>query len=187
MARRIAEQLGVNLHDRRPSGSRGRVCRADVEEAAQRLSLLEEQVATGTPQAEAQPSNEPTESLLSGMRSIIARRLQGSVREAPHFRVNQDVVLDDVLVLRKQINDSVPGVHVSVNDFIVKAAAVALTRMPEVNVQFDGQTVRSFPHAQPRRVPGWHFHGVQPGHVWHHLLRRDHQPTAGRDLVAGGR
>jgi pyruvate dehydrogenase E2 component (dihydrolipoamide acetyltransferase) len=83
------------------------------------------------------------------MRRTIAARLQSSAQTSPHFRVNTEIVLDKVLALRADINASTPGVKVSVNDLVVKATALALRRVPEVNVQFDEttQTVLRFPDA----------------------------------------
>jgi pyruvate dehydrogenase E2 component (dihydrolipoamide acetyltransferase) len=83
------------------------------------------------------------------MRRAIATRLQQSTQTSPHFRVNQEVQIDALLALRKQVNESVPGVKISVNDLVIKAVATTLLRVPEVNVQFDeaSQTVLRFPHA----------------------------------------
>lgn len=150
VARRLAQSLGINLHDARATGTRGRVCRLDVEEAARRFGTGQEAPAPAAASATvAEPENEPVAVPFSGMRRTIAQRLQSSYLTSPHFRVNQEVVLDDLLALRTQINASVPGVRVSVNDLIVKAVATALVRVPEVNVQFDQatQTVLRFPDA----------------------------------------
>jgi pyruvate dehydrogenase E2 component (dihydrolipoamide acetyltransferase) len=83
---------------------------------------------------------------MSGMRRTIAGRLQASKQSIPHYRVSMDIKLDALLALRKQVNDGDPGVNVSVNDCVVKAVAMALVKMPEVNVQFDeaSQTIRRF-------------------------------------------
>lgn len=145
VARRLARELEINLLDCRVSGTRQRVSKADVEAlAAQR------QKATA-PGARTQP-NEPLpaafeESPLSGMRRTIAARLQESKQTAPHFRVQVDARLDALLAVRKQLNDSNPNAKISVNDFIVKACASALIKVPAVNVQFDGTTVRRFADA----------------------------------------
>lgn len=151
VARRLAQSLGVNLHDCRSTGTRGRVCRLDVEEAARRFGLgASTSAAAPAPAHESPaPANTPTPVPFSSMRRTIAARLQSSVQTAPHFRVNTEIVLDTALALRTDINASTPGVKVSVNDLIVKATALALRRVPEVNVQFDEatQTVLRFPDA----------------------------------------
>ncbi|MFV4912119.1 dihydrolipoamide acetyltransferase family protein [Microbacterium lacticum] len=150
VARRLAQSLGLNLHDVRATGTRGRVCRLDVEEAARRFGVGQESApAAASAGPDAPSANEPVAVPFNGMRRTIAQRLQSSYLTSPHFRVNQEIVLDDLLALRRQINDSVPGVRVSVNDMIVKAVATALVAVPEVNVQFDEatQTVLRFPNA----------------------------------------
>lgn len=176
VARRLAGELGVNLHDCRTTGRRGRVCRLDVEEAARRFAIpLPGDVAApssgsssgssttgssttasggapagsgtagGTPGAPPAPEAVP----FSPMRRTIGSRLQASYQTSPHFRVRQEIVLDELLTLRRSINAAVPGVRISVNDLVVKAAGLALVRVPEVNVQFDeaSQSVLRFPHA----------------------------------------
>jgi len=77
---------------------------------------------------------------LNGMRRAIAGRLQASKRNAPHFRVTTTLDMTALLALRAEINATVPGVKVSVNDLLVKACAQALMRCPDVNVQFDEET-----------------------------------------------
>lgn len=149
VARKLAHVRGINLHDCRATGSRGRVCRADVEEAIRKLQSGE---PTPTTQAAAQPvvqANEATPQPLSPMRRTIGQRLQSSYQTSPHFRVNTEIEMDAALALRAEINATVPGVKVSVNDLVVKAAGLALTRIPEVNVQFDeaSQTIVQFADA----------------------------------------
>lgn len=154
IARRRAEELGVNLNDCRATGSQGRVCLLDVEEAAQRLAPT-----TATPPAggsccagteETQRvADEPERIPFTPMRRTIGSRLQSSYQTSPHFRVRTEVEMDAALELRAQINATVPGVHASVNDLVVKAVALALVRVPDVNVQFEEatQTILRFPHA----------------------------------------
>ncbi|MGB4778881.1 dihydrolipoamide acetyltransferase family protein, partial [Microbacterium sp.] len=152
VARRLAASLGINLHDCRSTGTRGRICRLDVEEAARRFGVGQSAPAAGatpvvTPSASVDEA--PTVVPFTSMRRTIAQRLRASVQTSPHFRVHQEIVLDDLLALRAQINASVPGVKISVNDLIVKGVATALMRVPDVNVQFDeaSQSVLRFAHA----------------------------------------
>ncbi|WP_435582968.1 2-oxo acid dehydrogenase subunit E2 [Amycolatopsis thermoflava] len=134
VARRLAARLGINLYDCRATGSRGRVCEADVREAERRFGL------TAAPEVPAAPAESGTrvETVpLSPMRKEIGRRLQASKQTAPHFRVSVDLEIDELLALRERINATVPKVKLSVNDFLIKACAAALRRVPDVNVQFD--------------------------------------------------
>jgi hypothetical protein len=80
------------------------------------------------------------------MRRAIAGRLQMSKQHAPHFRLTVDLDLERLLALRKEINSEVPGVKISVNDMLVKACAMALIAVPDVNIQFDEatQSIRRF-------------------------------------------
>lgn len=135
VARRLAGILGINLHDCRATGSRGRVCEADVRDAARRFNP-ESAAAPNAPSATAADHETIP---LSAMRRAIASRLQESKRNAPHFRLTVDLKIDDLLRLRDEINATVAGVKLSVNDFIVKACAMALVKVPDVNIQYDEQ------------------------------------------------
>lgn len=141
VARRLAASLKINLLDCRASGDRGRVCKADVEAIAARRSAPAPavQAADDTP--------EYTDVPMSGMRKVIAKRLQESKQTAPHFRVNVDVCIDELLASRAQINAANTQAKVSVNDFIVKACACALTKIPAMNIQVTGDTIHQFAHA----------------------------------------
>lgn len=144
LARRLAGKLGINLHDCRSSGSRGRVSRDDVLASA---LLLDEHPQT-SPVQESTPV--PYESIpMSGMRRAIASRLQTSKQQSPHFRLSVDLDLERLLALRQEINREVPGVKISVNDLLVKACALALVAVPDVNIQFDEatQSIRRFADA----------------------------------------
>ena len=139
LARRLAGKLGINLHDCRSSGSRGRVSRDDVLAAA----LLLDGHPPVSPVQESAPT--PFESIpMSGMRRAIASRLQTSKQQSPHFRLSVDLDLERLLAFRQEINREVPGVKISVNDLLVKACA-----LPDVNIQFDeaAQSIRRFTDA----------------------------------------
>jgi pyruvate dehydrogenase E2 component (dihydrolipoamide acetyltransferase) len=86
---------------------------------------------------------------MSGMRRAIASRLQTSKQQSPHFRLSVDLDLERLLALRQEINREVPGVKISVNDLLVKACALALVAVPDVNIQFDEatQSIRRFADA----------------------------------------
>ncbi|MFV5347893.1 2-oxo acid dehydrogenase subunit E2 [Acinetobacter soli] len=133
VARRLAKQWGINLHDCRASGSRGRVCKEDVEAVYQRENTINAQHDHKQPTESAQF----TTVAMNGMRKAIASRLQAAKRNAPHFRLTIDLNVESVQALRQQINNTVPQVKLSINDMLIKAAAAALIKVPQVNVQFD--------------------------------------------------
>ena len=143
VARRIAAQLGINLLECRVSGDRGRVCKADVEAVA----ALKNKMPAQTDGSATVSSNTVESQPISGMRKTIAARLQASKQTAPHFRVHIDAEIDALLEVRKQINNSNTDAKVSVNDFIVKACASALMKVPAINVQFDGEQLSYFSNA----------------------------------------
>ncbi|MEQ1160247.1 2-oxo acid dehydrogenase subunit E2 [Acinetobacter calcoaceticus] len=139
VARRLAKQWGINLNDCRVSGTRGRVCKEDVEAVYYRNNPTAGSEQS-TQCAVAQPQSTITTVAMNGMRKAIASRLQAAKRNAPHFRLVVDLNVEALQNLRKQINETVPQVKLSINDMLIKAAAAALIKVPEVNVQFDEAT-----------------------------------------------
>lgn len=127
VARRIARQLNINLNDVTASGARGRVCKEDVERAAIALS-------GGVAYRELP---------LTGMRKTIAARLTESKQTIPHYRVSVDIEIDSLLQQRKFMAAEL-GLELSINDFVIKACASSLLRVPEVNVQYTGSSLRMF-------------------------------------------
>ncbi|MCY1162199.1 pyruvate dehydrogenase complex dihydrolipoamide acetyltransferase [compost metagenome] len=146
VARRLAKQWGINLHDCRASGSRGRICKEDVEAFYARDNPSVSHTACDSAPA---PSTAVTTIAMNGMRRAIAARLQSAKRNAPHFRLIADLNVDAIQALRSQINATVPQVKLSINDMLIKAAAAALMKVPQVNVQFDeeNQQILQFEHA----------------------------------------
>jgi pyruvate dehydrogenase E2 component (dihydrolipoamide acetyltransferase) len=145
VARRMADQLGINLLECRVSGDRGRVCKADVEAVAALKNKMS--APAGSHIAGIGGGNTVESQPISGMRKTIAARLQASKQTAPHFRVHIDAEIDALLDVRKQINSSNTDAKVSVNDFIIKACASALMKVPAINVQFDGEQLSYFSNA----------------------------------------
>ncbi|WP_111891853.1 2-oxo acid dehydrogenase subunit E2 [Acinetobacter sp. MB5] len=148
VARRLAKQWGINLNDCRVSGSRGRVCKEDVEALYHRDNPSTVCAESSATSSESAPKNQVTAIALNAMRKAIASRLQAAKRNAPHFRLTVDLNVEAMQNLRKQINDSVPQVKLSINDMLIKAAAAALLKVPEVNVQFDEATQSILQFAQ---------------------------------------
>jgi len=150
VARRLARELGINLRDCRPGGTRGRVGKADVEAARIQLSAIRGEIsdgAIGGGSRQAIPARDFVEVELSGVRKTIAARLQGSKQNSPHFRVKMTADAGKLLDLKKALNENHAEAKISLNDLLVKACAMALQRVPELNIQFDGKLVRRFGRA----------------------------------------
>ncbi len=158
LARRIAEQNGVDLSTITGSGPRGRIVKADVEGAeggsAKPAAAAAAPKDTGEGQAAAKaPASEHgapyEEEKLSNVRKVIARRLTESKQQVPHYYLSVDIRLDALLDLRKQLNAGLEadGVKLSVNDLLIKALARALTRVPDCNVSYQGDTLHRYSRA----------------------------------------
>jgi len=138
-ARRLAEELGVDLSRVQGTGPDGRILRRDVEAAAKALEAAP--VAEAAPPAAAPAEAPAAAPAMSRMRQAIARRMTQSKREAPHYYLTMDIDMTEAERLRRQLNEAAEGeVHISVNDVIVKAVAKALRRHPIFNSWFvDGR------------------------------------------------
>ncbi|MCT2558809.1 pyruvate dehydrogenase complex dihydrolipoamide acetyltransferase [Tsuneonella sp. YG55] len=156
LAKRIAEQKGIDLKGVKGSGPNGRIVKADVEGAqagatAQATAAAPAPSAAPTPApAAAQDFGIPhTSEKLSGMRKTIARRLTESKQQVPHIYLTVDVRLDALLKLRSELNAALEpqGVKLSVNDLMIKALAKALLQVPKCNVQFAGDELLTFSRA----------------------------------------
>ena len=145
VARRLASSLGINLLECRVSGDRGRVCKADVEAVAALKNRGS--AAPPTPINTSIVENAFEQQAMTGMRKTIAARLQSSKQTAPHFRVQIDAQIDQLLAIRQQLNSANSNAKISVNDFIIKACASALIKVPAINVQFDGEEIKFFKDA----------------------------------------
>jgi pyruvate dehydrogenase E2 component (dihydrolipoamide acetyltransferase) len=149
LAKRIAEQKGIDLSTVTGSGPNGRIVKADVESAKPGAAAAPAKTPVAAP-AEAQDFGIPHEvEKLSGMRKTIARRLTESKQQVPHIYLTVDIQLDKLLKLRSEINASLEsqGVKLSVNDLLIKALAKSLEAVPVCNVQFAGDTLLKFGRA----------------------------------------
>ncbi|HZZ33907.1 MAG TPA: pyruvate dehydrogenase complex dihydrolipoamide acetyltransferase [Phenylobacterium sp.] len=167
LARRIAEQKGLDLSAVTGSGPHGRIVKADVDAAQPGQARAPATAAAGQPQP--QPAQTPVaaprqvQSLeqmgippgsydlipLDGMRKTVARRMTDSFRDVPHFPLTIDIEIDALLAARAKINAMLEksGVKVSVNDMVIKAAAVALMQVKEANASYTPEGIALHHHA----------------------------------------
>ena len=156
LARRIAAEKGLDLTAIAGSGPHGRIVRADVEGA--KSVAVKAVVAAAGPVAKvaAMPTGASAEAVaklytdrpydvitLDGMRRTIAARLTEAKQTIPHFYLRRDVQLDALLTFRETLNKQLEsrGVKLSVNDFIIKACALALQKVPNANAVWAGDRI----------------------------------------------
>ncbi|MEX2246456.1 MAG: dihydrolipoamide acetyltransferase family protein [Dehalococcoidia bacterium] len=138
LARRIAEERGVDLRQLRGTGPDGRIVKRDVEAAV--APPPPPVVPTAAPYAPPTPEAAPV--AMSRMRQTIARRMSQSKREAPHYYLLMDIDMTEAAAFRAQINATqTDDVRVSVNDLIVRACALALQLHPMFNTTITGDEV----------------------------------------------
>ncbi|WP_417714493.1 pyruvate dehydrogenase complex dihydrolipoamide acetyltransferase [Pseudophaeobacter arcticus] len=157
LARRIAADKGLDLSALSGSGPRGRIVKADVENAsAAAPQAAAKPVAAAPAPAAAAPAGPSADMVakmyetrsfeevkLDGMRKTIAARLTEAKQTVPHFYLRRDIQLDALLKFRAQLNKQLEtrGVKLSVNDFIIKAVALALQAVPDANAVWAGDRV----------------------------------------------
>jgi len=144
LARKIAEEKGINLSQVNGSGENGRIIKIDVENFVPGTSAVVAQPSISTPTDAAPVAARPvvptgekmTEEIKnSQMRKIIAKRLAESLFTAPHYNLVIEVSMDEAMKSRAIIN-SVPDTKVSFNDMVIKASALALKKHPKINSQW---------------------------------------------------
>ncbi|QXT38845.1 pyruvate dehydrogenase complex dihydrolipoamide acetyltransferase [Gymnodinialimonas ceratoperidinii] len=162
LARRIAADKGLDLSQIKGSGPRGRIVKADVEGASAAPKAETSAAKTEAPKAAAAsgggamptgPSAEQVlkmyegrdyeEVKLNGMRKTVAARLTEAKQTIPHFYLRRDIQLDALLKFRSQLNKQLEGrgVKLSVNDFVIKACALALQQVPDANAVWAGDRI----------------------------------------------
>ena len=152
LAKRIAEQKGIDLKAVKGSGPNGRIVKADVDGAQPGAAPVVAPAAVATPSA---PTATPDFGIpyeaekLNNIRKVIARRLTEAKQTIPHIYLTVDVRLDALLTLRGELNKALEadGVKLSVNDLLIKALAKALIRVPKCNVSFAGDELRKYSRA----------------------------------------
>lgn len=161
LARRIAAQNGLDLKSITGTGPHGRIVKRDVEAAQASGGAKAPATASAPAAAATEAKAAPTLAQLGiadgtydlvpldGMRKAIARRLVESVNNVPHFPLFIDVELDALMAARAQINKMLEprGIKVSVNDFVIKAAAMALKAVPEANASYTPEGIAMHHHA----------------------------------------
>ena len=141
LARRMASQAGLDLAAIQGSGPKGRIVKADIEAvlAGGSATPSPAPVRVPPPAPAAAPSAEDQTVRLSTMRRVIADRMTESKTTVPHFYLTVDCEVDELLKVRREINDRIEGARVSVNDIVIRACALALREVPAANVSWAGE------------------------------------------------
>lgn len=133
-AKRLARENGVNIGSLKGSGPGGRITEEDVKKAI-----------SGAAPAAAPAAASYVDTPLSNMRKTIAKRLQESTQNNPHFFVTSQISATKLLKLRQALNSSAEGKYkLSVNDFLIKAMAIASKKVPAVNSSWQGDSIRQY-------------------------------------------
>ncbi len=157
LARRLASEAGIDLSRLRGSGPHGRIVAHDVESAPRPslgpLAALAESPSADQVKALYDPASYD-EVPLDGMRRTIAARLQRAKQTIPHFYLTADITIDRLIALREEANaaapkdrDGNPAFKLSLNDFIIRALALALQRVPAANAVWAGDRILRFKHS----------------------------------------
>ena len=145
LARKMAEEKGIDVASLQGSGENGRIVKKDIENYQPSAAQPAQTAATVAAPAAAQVamnfvSGETTETPNSQVRNIIAKRLSESKFSAPHYYLMVEINMDKAIEARKEIN-SLPDTKVSFNDMIIKAVAMALRKHPQVNSSWAGDKI----------------------------------------------
>lgn len=147
LAKKIARDKGIDLKLVQGSGDGGRIIKKDIDNYTPAAAPSTAASATSSIAAFAATTGAEgyTDISLSQMRKVIARRLSESKFNAPHFYLTMEIVMDNAMAARAQMNEISP-VKISFNDMVVKAAAMALRQHPAVNSSWMNETIRQWHH-----------------------------------------
>ena len=154
LAKRLADEKGIDLSQVGGSGDNGRIVKRDVDEFKPAAAPAKTEAPAQSAPAPAAKAEQPaaasapatgdfTDTPVSQMRKTIARRLSDSLFTAPHFYVTMEIVMDKAMALRPQLNEVSPA-KISFNDMVIKACAVALKQHPAVNSAWLGDKIRRY-------------------------------------------
>jgi len=151
LARKLAAEKGIDYAGIQGSGPHGRIVRADIITASKaggksEIRNSKSEMAGSAPLLTRGPIQEERTVAVSNMRGTIARRLLESKTQIPHFYAEVEIDAEPLLALRQQVNAALEkeGVKLSVNDFILKACAESLRRVPAVNASWETTQIRFF-------------------------------------------
>jgi pyruvate dehydrogenase E2 component (dihydrolipoamide acetyltransferase) len=157
LARRLAGEAGIDLSQLRGSGPRGRILARDIADAPRAAGAAPAAPAAGSSAAEVKALFEPgsyQEIPLDGMRRTIAARLTQAAQTIPHFYLTADADIGRLIALREEANNAAPKDHdgnaafkLSVNDFIIRALALGLQKVPAANAVWAGDRILRFAHS----------------------------------------
>ncbi len=144
LARRLAEEAGLDLSTVKGTGPGGRITKSDIEAALAAPAPAAPAAAPAI--APAVPAAEVEEVPVTQMRKTIARRLATSIGPIPTFYLTIEVDMGRMMELRKRVNERLEGqgIKASINDFLIKAVASALTRHPEINASWQDTVIRRY-------------------------------------------
>jgi len=141
VAKKLAQERNIPLDQIKGSGHLGAITKSDVENFVPQAAPS---VSAPSPSASADYTDIP----LSGMRKVIASRLTESKQTIPHYYLTIEVEMDKILKLRQALNKMSDGAYkLSVNDFIIKASALSLLKVPEVNSSWQNDYIRQYHNA----------------------------------------
>lgn len=159
LARKIAKEKGIDINAVKGTAEGGRIVKKDIEDFKPGAAPAAAPAAESAPAQGAAPAKAAapivlpsftgeekfTERPVTQMRKAISRRLSDSLFTAPHFYVTMSIDMDQAIAARNKINEVAP-VKISFNDFVVKAAAIALRQHPAINSSFLGDKIRTNEH-----------------------------------------
>ena len=137
LAKKMAEEKGINLSQVKGSGENGRIIKRDIENFVPEVSAAPASVGHAPTSGKEDFEEKPN----SQMRKVIAKRLAESKFTAPHYYLNVEFDMDKAIAFREQVN-AIPDTKISFNDMIVKACALALKQHPQVNSQWFADKMR---------------------------------------------